>query len=127
MKTFCPNCEKETDSTIVCEVYECNECGEDNGNYEKPQAAALQSFVKQTMDTAAAIYTACTYQTASDAGAGAYSLPLLVWADLEELIQQAHDLMDGVEASNPDVSTTRDVLIDIKTAPDNNPDYNNRD
>ena len=36
MKTFCPNCEKETDSTFVCEVHMCNECNEDYGSYEKP-------------------------------------------------------------------------------------------
>lgn len=36
MKTFCPNCEKVTDSTFICEVYFCKECAEDNGNYEKP-------------------------------------------------------------------------------------------
>ena len=38
MKTFCPNCEKQTDSTFVCEVHMCNECNEDNGSYEKPQS-----------------------------------------------------------------------------------------
>jgi len=36
MKAFCPNCEKETESELTCEVYSCGECGEDNGNYEKP-------------------------------------------------------------------------------------------
>jgi hypothetical protein len=36
MKTFCPNCQKETDSEFICEVYSCNECEEDNSNYEKP-------------------------------------------------------------------------------------------
>ena len=39
MKIFCPNCEKETDSEFVCEVYSCGECEEDNGNYEKPSTA----------------------------------------------------------------------------------------
>jgi len=36
MKSFCPNCEKETESELTCEVYSCSECEEDNGNYEKP-------------------------------------------------------------------------------------------
>ena len=42
MKTFCPNCEKETESTFICEVHCCNECDEDNGNYEKPLTTKLQ-------------------------------------------------------------------------------------
>ena len=121
MKTFCPNCEKQTDSTFICEVHMCNECNEDYGSYEKPVSTAaekkLQDFVKQTMDTVSTIYTACTYQTSADAGAGTYSLPLLVWADLEKLIQQAHDLLDGVYDGtylNIQIST------DVKTSSDNN-------
>ena len=43
MKTLCPNCEKETESTFICEVYACRECDEDNGNYEKPLTTKLQS------------------------------------------------------------------------------------
>ena len=45
MKTFCPNCEKETESTFICEVHCCNECDEDNGNYEKPLTTKLQSEI----------------------------------------------------------------------------------
>lgn len=45
MKTFCPNCEKETDSEITCEIYYCKECDEDNGNYEKPMYRNLISVV----------------------------------------------------------------------------------
>ena len=121
MKTFCPNCEKETDCTFDAELYSCNECEEDFASYEKPVSTAaekkLQDFVKQTMDTVSTIYTACTYQTSADAGAGTYSLPLLVWADLEKLIQQAHDLLDGVYDGtylNIQIST------DVKTSSDNN-------
>jgi ribosomal protein L37AE/L43A len=32
-KTFCPNCEKETDCTHTAELYECEECGEDFAKY----------------------------------------------------------------------------------------------
>lgn len=57
MKTFCPNCEKETDSTFVCEVHMCNECNEDYGSYEKPQSTYWKTqavgMVKQTMELTA--------------------------------------------------------------------------
>ena len=43
------------------------------------------------------------------------------------LTARALEILDDIEALEADVSTTQDVLIDIKTAPDNNPDYNNRD
>jgi hypothetical protein len=43
MKTFCPNCEKETDCSFICEVYFCKECNEDNGNYEKPSTKHWKS------------------------------------------------------------------------------------
>ena len=33
MKTFCPNCEKDTDCTHEAELYACNECGEDFAKY----------------------------------------------------------------------------------------------
>jgi len=37
MKTFCPNCEKETECDFTAELYECNECGEDFASYIKPR------------------------------------------------------------------------------------------
>ena len=33
MKTFCPNCERETECTHAAELYECEECGEDFAKY----------------------------------------------------------------------------------------------
>ena len=33
MKTFCPNCEKETECEFTAELYECKECGEDFAKY----------------------------------------------------------------------------------------------
>ena len=40
MKTYCPNCEKETECEHTAELYECKECGEDFAKYivsRKPQ------------------------------------------------------------------------------------------
>lgn len=45
MKTFCPNCEKETESELTYEIYYCKECDEDNGNYEKPMYHNLMSII----------------------------------------------------------------------------------
>jgi len=33
MKTFCPNCERETECEFTAELYECKECGEDFAKY----------------------------------------------------------------------------------------------
>jgi len=33
MKTFCPNCENDTECTHVAELYECDECGYDFAAY----------------------------------------------------------------------------------------------
>ena len=33
MKTFCPNCEKNTEREHTVELYECKECGEDFAKY----------------------------------------------------------------------------------------------
>lgn len=33
MKTFCPNCEKDTECEHTAELYECKECGEDFAKY----------------------------------------------------------------------------------------------
>ena len=38
MKTFCPNCEKETDCAFDAELYSCHDCNEDFASYEKPQS-----------------------------------------------------------------------------------------
>ena len=38
MKTFCPNCEKETDCAFDAELYSCHDCDEDFASYEKPQS-----------------------------------------------------------------------------------------
>lgn len=44
MNKFCPNCETETECTFNCEVYSCNECGEDYASYEtNTKIAELQS------------------------------------------------------------------------------------
>jgi len=55
MKTFCPNCEKETDSSFICEVYFCKNCGEDNGNYEKPMSKKLKSIIGELIDNSIAL------------------------------------------------------------------------
>ncbi len=49
MKTFCPNCENDTESEFLCEVHSCNDCGEDCGNYEKPVARMLGSVISLLM------------------------------------------------------------------------------
>ena len=36
MKTFCPNCEKETECEFQAELYYCDECEGDFASYEKP-------------------------------------------------------------------------------------------
>lgn len=75
MKTFCPNCEKDTECIHAAELYECQECGDDFAKYIVPRTAP------------------CTAVN---------------------------------EPSNSDVSTTQDVLIDIKTrqsVENTNPDY----
>jgi hypothetical protein len=53
MKTFCPNCEKETENTLLCEIYSCHECDEEYENYEKPldhywktQSTAVTNHIK---------------------------------------------------------------------------------
>ena len=165
MKTFCPNCEKETDATFVCEVYECKECGEDCENYEKPSAAALtaeisrlqtgvagmaQEIVNRAVDNerlfdraeAAEAYIKRLEQNIPENNLALAQANLRAEAFQEALehisdgdeytsweipARIARTALAGGKTSNPDVSTTRDVLIDIKTAPDNNPDYNNRD
>jgi hypothetical protein len=50
MKTFCPNCEKVTDSSFICEVYFCKECAEDNGNYEKPMYKKLRGIIEELIN-----------------------------------------------------------------------------
>jgi hypothetical protein len=50
MKAFCPNCEKETDSSFICEVYFCKECGEDNGNYHKPAYRELNKIISDLIE-----------------------------------------------------------------------------
>jgi len=47
MKTFCPNCEKETECNMPIEVYTCSECNEDFADYENPQIARLTARVKE--------------------------------------------------------------------------------
>jgi tRNA(Ile2) C34 agmatinyltransferase TiaS len=46
MKTFCPNCEKETESEFLCEVYLCKDCEEDSSNYEKPMYNKLKEIIE---------------------------------------------------------------------------------
>ena len=125
MKPFCPNCEKETDAALVCEVYSCNECNEDYENYEKPllkrAEAAEARLAELRVRVEAAQYLGVEYDLCGE------------WAKFGDKIigmsmfWPPDDTLTGIDSSNPDISTTQDVLIDIKTAPDNNPDYNNRD
>ena len=39
MKTFCPNCEKDTECIHAAELYECQECGDDFAKYIVPRTA----------------------------------------------------------------------------------------
>jgi len=55
MKTFCPNCEKETDGAFICEVYFCRECDEDNSNYEKPTYNTLKNIIQELIDNSVAL------------------------------------------------------------------------
>ena len=103
MKTFCPNCEKETDSVFVCEVYECCECGEDYENYEKPSVGALTAEVARLRGLLVRI------QNATISG-----------VDRAWLVWFATASLAGGKTSNSDVSTTQDVLMDIKTSSVNN-------
>jgi len=63
MKTFCPNCEKETESTFICEVHCCNECDEDNGNYEKPLTTKLQSEIARLTERVQELEESDKYDT----------------------------------------------------------------
>ena len=56
MKTFCPNCEKDTDCTHEAELYACNECGEDFAKYIVPRKPA-DSDVSMTQDVLTDIKT----------------------------------------------------------------------
>ena len=49
MKTFCPNCERETECEHTAELYECNECGEDFAKYIVSRKPA-ESDVSMTED-----------------------------------------------------------------------------
>ena len=49
MKTFCPNCEKETNCVYIAELYECKECGEDFAKYIVSRKPA-ESDVSMTGD-----------------------------------------------------------------------------
>ncbi|KKT67907.1 MAG: hypothetical protein UW63_C0093G0002 [Candidatus Uhrbacteria bacterium GW2011_GWF2_44_350] len=156
MNTFCPNCEKETDSTLVCEVYLCNECNEDNGNYEKPAYALLKPlreelkhlrfktsaqdrfifwiwnvYARNVQDLILDIMGATTYDTEGEAREGKYSLPKHCFDLIKRIDEYTEKIYDGTyldnktsmvvnEPSNPDVSVTQDVLMDIKTSSDNN-------
>lgn len=45
IKTFCPECEKETNNDFVCEVYNCDGCCKDYEAYEKPAYMRLQTTI----------------------------------------------------------------------------------
>lgn len=47
-KTFCPNCEKETECTHTAELYECEECGEDFAKYIVGRTEPSKSDVSVT-------------------------------------------------------------------------------
>jgi len=49
MKTFCPNCEKDTECEHTAELYECKECGEDFAEYIVPRKPA-NTDVSMTRD-----------------------------------------------------------------------------
>jgi len=50
MKTFCPNCENDTESEFLCEVHSCNECGEDCGNYHKPVYREMNKIISDLIE-----------------------------------------------------------------------------
>ena len=133
MKTFCPNCEKETDAALVCEVYSCNECNEDYENYEKPllkRAEAAEAYIKRLEQNIPENNLALAQ---ANLRAEAFQEALEHISDGDEYTSWeipariARTALAGGKTSNSDVSTPQDVLIDIKTAADTNPDYNNRD
>ena len=83
MKTFCPNCEKETESDFVCEVHSCQECNEDNGNYEKPSTAYWKA---QTATEAEYIFELSSFIS--------HIMTLGLLRGSSRLTQQALDLLD---------------------------------
>ena len=98
MKTFCPNCEKQTDSTFICEVHMCNECNEDNGNYEKPQSTYWKTqavgMVKQTMELTAFLRKI---------------MLLGLLRGSPRLTARALEILDGFEQSDIEGSVTQDI------------------
>jgi len=74
---------------------------------------------------------ATTYDTEGEAREGKYSLPKHCFDLIKRIDEYTEKIYDGTyldnktsmvvnEPSNPDVSVTQDVLMDIKTSSDNN-------
>jgi len=112
MKTFCPNCEKETDCNFDAELYSCNECEEDFASYEKYWKKQACAAVKHMLDMTSFLR---------------HIMTLGLLRGSPRLTTRALEILDGFEASGVEDSATQDVLMDIKTPSDNNPDYNSRD
>jgi len=56
-KTFCPNCEKDTECIHTAELYECQECGEDFAKYIVGRTEQSNSDVSMTQDVLTTIKT----------------------------------------------------------------------
>ena len=100
MKTFCPNCEKETECEFRAELYWCSECDEDFASYEKYWKKQACAAVKHMLEMTSFLR---------------HIMTLGLLRGSPRLTTRALEILDGFETSDIDVSMTDDVLTTIKT------------
>ena len=94
MKTYCPNCDKETECEFRAELYWCSECDEDFASYEKYWKKQACAAVKHMLEMTSFLR---------------HIMTLGLLRGSPRLTTRALEILDGFEASGIEDTVTQDV------------------
>lgn len=107
MKTFCPNCEKETDCDFQAELYYCNECEGDFAKYITSQTIESLTSGNDYWHKVAAKTINQRNKLSSFLG----KIMLLgLLRGSERLTKEALDILDDIGKPDIDCSDTQDTI-----------------
>ncbi|GEM_PF-3634351 len=120
MKTFCPNCEKETECEFQAELYYCDECEGDFASYEKPAEKELLECMKiahqrtDTLKFTNNYWHKVATKTVNQRNKLSSFLQKIMMLGLlrgsERLTKEALDILDDIGKSDIDVSDTQNIF-----------------